>query len=380
MNLDTMNEQSVREAIIYPLLTTLGYEQGTEADIITEYPLHYDRIFLGHRSKDDPILRGRADYVCQIVGVTRWTIEAKPPSASLTIRDVQQAFTYAVHPEVAAPLFVITNGREFRIYKTHNLDNPELAWFLEEMSDRLPEIRAVLGPDAIRRQYGRQHSAETAIAPGFGVWAKVAGGAITVRDFFSPNPTPEARAFLKSRIGIRSWVSEGLAHRTTTGQLRAEILVVQGDARFDAVARLFNLECFAFESADSQISTNAQAPSIFTGQVAGTMPAGTDLSIIPGAPIKEVPFDIDLVTDIRLTGFLERDHLKGAYEFNTTFYADPPHLPAERRVAFHAALHHAKQGAWGVFDLTLVDVGPDEVKRIHQTLAEARQRAGKLNS
>jgi hypothetical protein len=43
------------------------------------------------------------------------------------------------------------------------------------------------------------------------------------------------------------------------------------------------------------------------------MPAGTDLSILPGAPTGEVPFDIDSVTDIRLTSFLERDHLKGAY-------------------------------------------------------------------
>jgi|GEM_PF-743458 len=380
MNLDKLNEQGVREAIIYPFLKTLGYEPGSEADIIFEYRLHYDRFFLGHKTKNDPILRGRADYVCQILGVTRWTIEAKPPSTPLTKDDVQQAFTYAAHPEVAAPLFVITNGHEFRIYKIHNLEHPELTWSLDQMPDRMPEILAILSPDAIRHEYGsKRQNADLAIAPGVGLHAKIAGGAITYRDFYSPTSSQEAQEFLQSRRGVRSSVGEGLAQRMDTGQLRGEILVIQNDAKLDALARLLNLECFVFECADFQISTSVQTPSIFTGRSSGTMPGGTDLSAIPGTPAMAVPFDIHFISDIRISGFLDRDHFKGSFEYRTAFSADPPGLSPDMRVVLNSAMSNAMQVVWGDFDLTMVAVGPSEAKRIEQVLIEARQHSGTLH-
>ena len=52
---DTMNETDVREEIVRPLLKRLGYQHGTEANIITEKTLRYERAFLGRKNpKRDP--------------------------------------------------------------------------------------------------------------------------------------------------------------------------------------------------------------------------------------------------------------------------------------------------------------------------------------
>ncbi|WP_296387790.1 type I restriction enzyme HsdR N-terminal domain-containing protein [Reyranella sp.] len=291
-----MNETDVCQIIVRPFLTELGYEQGSEANVITEYPLRYPKVFLGRKKPTDPDLRGRADYVCQVLGVTRWTIEAKSPSEPISREHVEQAHTYAMHPEVAAPLFLLVNGREFHLYQTSFLEKPVLAWRHDELANRMPEIRELLSPDAIRRRYRSiRIDPAVAIAPGLGPYVRIVGGAITYREFLSPTSNPEVQAWLKAREGIRSIVTDGFSCRLPTGALCCEVLIRQSDAKLDQLARLLNLECFSFSCSDQRISTNPEAPSIFTGQPKGILPAGTDLSVIPGAAARYAPFDLGKV-------------------------------------------------------------------------------------
>src|ERR1019366_7057595 len=61
----SMNETDVREMIVRPLIESLGYRYGTEANIRTEQTLRYGMAFLGRKNpKRDPDLVGRADYIC----------------------------------------------------------------------------------------------------------------------------------------------------------------------------------------------------------------------------------------------------------------------------------------------------------------------------
>jgi predicted type IV restriction endonuclease len=88
-----INEATVREEIIAPLLSALGYRANGENDIRRELPLRYPRRSLGHKKpKKDPPLIGKADYVCYAGGRVVWTIEAKPSGAAITADDVEQAF------------------------------------------------------------------------------------------------------------------------------------------------------------------------------------------------------------------------------------------------------------------------------------------------
>jgi hypothetical protein len=89
------------------LLRYLGYRSGTSANVIREQSLslRYPKASLGRKNpKKDPELRGRADYICKIDDSVQWIIEAKP-AQDITINDIEQAYTYANHPEVRAVYF-----------------------------------------------------------------------------------------------------------------------------------------------------------------------------------------------------------------------------------------------------------------------------------
>jgi hypothetical protein len=76
-----MNETDIREEVIAPLLRELGYRSGTEDTVIREQPLSYPKSFLGRKKESDPILPGKADYICITRNQVRWVIEAKAPHA-----------------------------------------------------------------------------------------------------------------------------------------------------------------------------------------------------------------------------------------------------------------------------------------------------------
>jgi hypothetical protein len=150
-----LNESDIREEIIAPFLRYLGYRSGTSANIIREQPLIYPKVSLGRKDrKKDPELRGRADYICEVDRNFRWVIEAKPP-VEITLDDIEQAYTYANHPEVRGVYFCIMNGLQLKIYQTNR--GPAASPLLEVSHDKLNDsfsiIDNILGPDAIRRDH-----------------------------------------------------------------------------------------------------------------------------------------------------------------------------------------------------------------------------------
>jgi hypothetical protein len=77
----SMNETDVREIIVRPLIESLGYRHGTDADIRTEQTLTYGKAFLGRKNPNkDPDLVGRADYICEVISFGRWVVEVKSPA------------------------------------------------------------------------------------------------------------------------------------------------------------------------------------------------------------------------------------------------------------------------------------------------------------
>lgn len=113
---NSLNETDIREEIIAPLLRYLGYRSGTANNIIREQHLTYPKSSLGRKDKNDPILRGRADYICDVQGQVRWVIEAKAPGAALDNDAEEQSWSYANHPEIRAVYFCLSNGKKFQIF------------------------------------------------------------------------------------------------------------------------------------------------------------------------------------------------------------------------------------------------------------------------
>jgi predicted type IV restriction endonuclease len=156
MTQPSLSEAAVREEIIAPILKKLGYRSNSANDIRYELNLRYPRDFLGHKkTATDPPIRGKADYVCNAGGRVAWTVEAKPSGPDFTIDDVEQAFTYARHPEVRATYFCLCNGREWRVYAT---DGSAEAPPLRTIDPRDPktatrDLESLLGPTALQSRF-----------------------------------------------------------------------------------------------------------------------------------------------------------------------------------------------------------------------------------
>src|SRR6266481_636588 len=112
------NESDVREDVAMPLLLALGYAAGTGNDIIREKTLAYSSSFLGRKKKTDPPLRGRADYILTVLGAGSWTLEIKAENVEIDRDAIEQAITYARHPEVSGSYAAVLNGRRFVVF--HN--------------------------------------------------------------------------------------------------------------------------------------------------------------------------------------------------------------------------------------------------------------------
>ena len=191
---DTMNETDVRETIVRPLIERLGYRHGTDANIITEKTLRYEKAFLGRKNpKKDPPLVGRADYICEVVSFGRWVVEVKAPAESVSQDAVEQAHTYASHPEIAATFFLVTNGRTFQLYETSKLLEPALAWEYEDEDDNWLRLFNLLSPEAFRKR-ARLTLVDPGMPLGIGLASRlrIIGGTVTYEEHKGNHPFLQA--------------------------------------------------------------------------------------------------------------------------------------------------------------------------------------------
>jgi hypothetical protein len=106
-------EADVREELVTPLLWHLGYAKNTVNDILREKSLALPPLFLQIASAH----RIKIDYLNKVMLQNFWVLETKRPDDDLSTADLNQAFSYALHPSVRALYVVLTNGRIVRIYE-----------------------------------------------------------------------------------------------------------------------------------------------------------------------------------------------------------------------------------------------------------------------
>ncbi len=186
MDLDTANETDIREDIAMPILTALGYARGTSNDIRREFPLKYDRQSLGRKKPTDPPLRGVADYILVVTGAGRWVLEVKAPKVEIARDEIEQAITYARHPEVGATYAVVLNGRRIVVYHYSQTsdEEPLLDFPIETTESAVNNLMGLLSPASIRREC-TPNSVDTGLplAEGLRSTATVTGGLIEYSDF-----------------------------------------------------------------------------------------------------------------------------------------------------------------------------------------------------
>lgn len=316
-NVVGMNETDVREMIVRPLLNALGYRHGSQANIRTEYSLRYDRVFLGRRKAEkDPVLTGRADYICEAIPFGRWVVEVKAPSADITEDDVHQAHTYAAHPEVGARYYLVTNGRQFVLHQTGAPHTPVLTWALDEIKDKFYALENILGPNALQRAAAVKVDTERSLGAQLGSSARIVGGSIVYDGHETKTPQLSA-AFAKLK-GMRSAVrGQTIVRSAGLIEMRVELEPAWGS--FDELNRSLGFVPIVFRSTEEVLSTDSARPSIFTGTLNISIPRGTRLPETPVTPGGIVPVDFQANYFNKAVGYLDQDRIRGIFEIEHEF-------------------------------------------------------------
>lgn len=148
-----MNEADVREDVAMPFLAALGYATGTANDIVREKTLEYSNNFLGRKKKSDQPLRGRADYILTVLGAGSWTLEIKAEDVEIDRDAIEQAITYARHPQVSGSYATVLNGKRFvAFHNTQRSDEaPLIDLSIESIAQLARALESTLSPDSIRQ-------------------------------------------------------------------------------------------------------------------------------------------------------------------------------------------------------------------------------------
>ena len=319
-----LNETDIREEIVRPFLHRLGYAPGTPNNIRTEQVLRYDKQYLGRKDpRNDPVLRGRADYICDVLDAASWVVEAKAPQKELSQEDADQAHTYAAHPEVAAFYFLLTNGSYFRLYTSAKPAKPILVWRLEEADQRWVEIENTLGPRAIAHMTKLLTPATgKPLGRGLKPSVEIVGGVMTYEGYVSS--TPGGQEVLDRMRGLRNAVTGGYVGRDEFGIIRAGLRTVGGLAQMDELNRMSGLGSYELSSADEYISFDRARPTIFRGLLEAYAKPGTKV----GPPLVEkeaaLPFGIKVTAYSQATGYLEENRFKGTFIISYKNHYDVP--------------------------------------------------------
>ena len=141
-------EDSVRELIVAPILDRLGFPPQGATRVVRSKTLSHPFIRVGTRQHP---VKTVPDYTFIVDGRPALVLDAKGPTQC--VRDdghLQQAYSYAIHPEVRCEEFALCNGRELAVYSVKT-SGPLLELGFSEYESRWTDIEKFLGPRYLRQ-------------------------------------------------------------------------------------------------------------------------------------------------------------------------------------------------------------------------------------
>lgn len=349
----TGNEADVRAEIVDPFLTALGYRRGTPANIDREFRLTYDRHFLGRKKPTDKPLVGKADYRLSVLGFGHWVLDAKAYGVEIDRDAIEQAISYAAHPEVAGHYAAVLNGKRFVMYRTKQSSHEEPLVDLEVTTgEALAEaMMNLLSPAAIRRDC-RPPIVDlgTPIAEGLRSSAKLIGGFVLYRAWeWAANvplpPSEKARLdeMCRRMSSYRAAITGGRVWRDETSRIRAKLTWSAPEPtlmQFAIEKRLFDTE---YVCLDGKMSRDPAKPAHFDAIGQLSVQQGEQLFDILAWRTQMAQLGADMKYQGHVVGVLEGEKFCGGFQAH--MQATCPVAPGFMMVMF----------GWGEFE---VDVDP----------------------
>lgn len=307
-----------------PLLLALGYAAGTVNDIIREKALAYSHSFLGRKKKTDPPLRGRADYILTVLGAGSWTLEIKAEFAEIDRDAIEQAITYARHPEVSGAYAAVLNGRRFVVF--HNTQRSDETPLIDVPVGTTAELanalKNTLSPTAIRLDCSPPKvDLETPLASELRSNATIAKATILYNRFVwhsNQAISHEASAILdetcRRMSGLHVNASGGWIRRDEQSRIIAKPEWLFPNDELKKFAEQKQFAEIEYVCLGSTLSENPLAPSIFHVIGSVNIDAGDALFDIVTWTTKFANLDAVLTYGGQVTGFLEDGVFRGIVE------------------------------------------------------------------
>jgi 16S rRNA G966 N2-methylase RsmD len=105
-------EDAVREEIILPILKHLGYN-GYQ--IVRSKNLQHPFLTTGSKKRPITLI---PDYLLKVDDNYAWVLDAKSPNENIRFGDnIEQVYSYSIHPEIRTKYFALCNGRQFTAFR-----------------------------------------------------------------------------------------------------------------------------------------------------------------------------------------------------------------------------------------------------------------------
>lgn len=139
-------EDSVREEILVPLIHELGYSASGENRIVRSRRLDHPFVSIGSERRKISII---PDYLFLIGEKVLLVLDAKSPSENITkTKHCEQAYSYAIHPEVRAKYYALCNGKEFILFYISQFQ-PILHFKIDRINEQISILKKILNPDIL---------------------------------------------------------------------------------------------------------------------------------------------------------------------------------------------------------------------------------------
>ena len=144
LNSPDFKEDSVREVLILPILQALGYENS---QIVRSKTLHHPFLKIGSKKRAINVI---PDYLFKVEESFAWVLDAKAPNEAIKFGDnVEQVYSYAIHPEVRTKFFALCNGRAFSVFRQEEQE-PILYFELADIATYWDELSGYLSPNSFQ--------------------------------------------------------------------------------------------------------------------------------------------------------------------------------------------------------------------------------------
>jgi hypothetical protein len=150
LNSSEYKEDAVREDIIMPILKKLGYSSSGKNKIKRAIPLTHPFVNIGSTQRKINII---PDYILETENGFKWILDAKGPNEDIIKSgNVEQAYSYAINPEVRCNIYALCNGRKLTAFNISKIE-PILEIDIIDIEENWTKVETILSPLHIEKPF-----------------------------------------------------------------------------------------------------------------------------------------------------------------------------------------------------------------------------------